>query len=182
MFVYTDQYYSASKALYESQRTALATLTRIAVEGMEKVVTLHLGVLAHSTEKVTSAAKDLLATKDPQAFLVLTTAYAKPDVEKSEAYRRNLTEIVSSTKEEYAKFADIQVTDAKNKVGAWVDSIAKNAPAGAENVLSMLKTSVANANAGYEQMSEQVSQQVSQINQAGMQAVDAAQAQLSRVS
>ena len=171
MFSNTDQYTSASKAFFESQLEAFNALTAITVQGTEKIVGLNMAVAKASVEDSMTAAKDLLAAKDPQAFFALATAYAKPSAEKVADYSRHLTDIVSSTKAELAKVTDAQVAEAQSKVNDLVDSITKNAPAGSENVIAMLKSSVASANAGYKQVSN-----------ATKQAVEATAAQVAKAS
>ncbi|MFC6520679.1 hypothetical protein ACFQAT_13840 [Undibacterium arcticum] len=78
---------------------------------------------------------------------------------------------MSATKAEFSKVADAQVAEVQSKISALVDDIAKNAPAGSENVMAMLKSSVANAHAGYEQM-----------NSAAKQAVEATDAHVTAAS
>ncbi|MFC3107328.1 TIGR01841 family phasin [Undibacterium arcticum] len=171
MFSNTEQYTSASKAFFESQLAALSALTSIAVHGTEKLVALNMEVAKASAADTAAAAKDLLAAKDPQAFFSLATAYTTPNAEKVAAYGRQLTDIVSATKAEFSKVADAQVAEVQSKISALVDDIAKNAPAGSENVMAMLKSSVANAHAGYEQM-----------NSAAKQAVEATDAHVTAAS
>lgn len=178
MFSNTDQYTAATKALFESQIAAFSALANIAVQGTEKITELNMAVTKASAADSAAATKDLLAVKDPQAFFALATALAKPNSEKVAAYNRHLTDIVSSTKEEFTKVVEAQVADTQKKISGLVDSISKNAPAGSENVIAMLKSSIANANAGYEQVSnatkkaievteEQVGKATEQFSQAG---------------
>lgn len=171
MFSNTDQFTSAGKAFFESQLAAFNALTTVAVQGTEKIVGLNMAVAKASIEDSMAAAKDLFAAKDPQAFFSLATAYAKPSAEKVADYNRHLTDIVSSTKAEFAKVTDAQVAEVQGKVSDLVDSITKNAPAGSENVIAMLKSSVASAHAGYEQVSN-----------ATKQAVEATVAQVTKAS
>lgn len=171
MFSNTDQYTSASKAFFESQIAAFGALTTIVTQGAEKVVALNMAAAKASTEDSMAAARELLAVKDPQTFFSLASALAKPNAEKIAAYNSHLTDILSSTKAEFAKVADEQVTEVHNKVSAFVDSIAKNAPAGSENVIALMKSSVANAHAGYEQ-----------VNNATKQAVEATEAHVAKAS
>ena len=118
-----------------------------------------------------ATAKDLSVAKDPQEFYSLATSFAKTNAEKVIAYSNHLTDIVSSTKAEFTKIADTQIAEAQSKVSALVDSIAKNAPAGSENVIAMMKSSVANAHAGYEQ-----------VNNATKQAAEATEAHVAKAS
>lgn len=171
MFSNTDQYTSASKAFFESQLAAFSALANIAVQGTEKITELNIAVAKASAADSAAAAKDLFSAKDPQAFFALATAYAKPNSEKFAAYNRQLSELVSSTKTEFTKVAEASVAEVQSKVNALVESITKNAPAGSENVIAILKSSVANANAGYEQ-----------ANKAAKQAFEATEAQAVKVS
>ncbi|MDP3841178.1 MAG: phasin family protein [Oxalobacteraceae bacterium] len=81
MFLNTDQYVSASKALVESQFAAVNALTDIAVQGTEKVVILFMAIGKASAKDTMAAANNLLAEKHPQAFVSLATACAKPNTE-----------------------------------------------------------------------------------------------------
>jgi len=167
----SDQYTASNKAFFESQLATFHDLTSIAMEGTEKVVALNMATVKASTDESTAAVRDLLAAKDPQAFLALASAYAKPNAEKVTAYSHHLTNIVSATKAEFTKVAEEQAAEVQSKVSDFVNNIAKNAPAGSENVIAMLKTSVANANAGYEK-----------VHSAAKQAVEATEAQIAKAT
>src|ERR1019366_7451962 len=142
----SDQYTASNKAFFESQLAAFHDLMSIAVEGTEKVVALNMATVKASADESTAAVKDLLAAKDPQAFLALAAAYAKPNADKVSAYGSHLTKIASATKAEFTKVTEEQTAEVRSKISDFVNTIAKNAPAGSENVIAMLKSSVANAN------------------------------------
>lgn len=161
MFSNTDQYTSASKAVFESQMNAINALTRIVVDGTDKIVTLNMATFKALTDDAIVAAKNLLAAKDSQAFLSLATEYATPNIEKVSAYSRDLTDIVSTTKADFSKVGESQVAEVQSKVSGVVDSIEKNAPAGSEKAIAMLKSSVAKGNDGYEKMNSAAKQAVS---------------------
>ncbi len=148
----TEQYTAANKAFFESQLATFHELANIALQGTEKVVTLNLAAAKASAEESTAAVKDLLAAKDAQAFMALAAKYAKPDVEKVTAYNQHLTTIASDTKAEITKVVEEQAAEVRAKVSDFVDAIAKNAPAGSESVIALLKTSVENTNAGLEKI------------------------------
>lgn len=171
MFKNTEQYVATGKAFFESQLAAFNALTAIAVQGTEKVVALNLSVAKAAPIDLTIATKDLLAAKDPQTFFSLATAYVQPNAEKAAAYGRHLTDILSTTKAELTKVTETQVAEVQSKISALVDGIEKSAPAGSENVIALLKSSVANAYAGYEQ-----------LNSATNQAVEATEAQVAKAS
>lgn len=171
MFSNAQQYTAANKAFLESQLEAVTGLASIALQGTEKVVALTMAVAKASPLESTAAAKELLAAKDPQAFFAQVSAQARQNAEKAAAYNRNLTEILTNTKSELTKLADSQLAEIQSKVSAFMDGVAKNAPTGSENLMAMLKTSVANTYAGYEQ-----------VNNAAKQAVEAAEAQVTKAS
>ncbi len=64
------------------------------------------------------------------------------------AYNGYLVEIMSSANTE---FSNAKVADALSKVSALVGDIARNAPAGSENAMAMLLSSVSSAHVSYEQ-------------------------------
>lgn len=152
MFLTNDQYIAASKAIFDSRLAAFRELMSIAVQGTEKIVALNMAVTKASSDDAMAAAKGLMTASDPQAFFSLATAGVQPHTEKGADYSRQWTDIVSATKVELTQVVDAQVADAQSKVSAWVEGFAKNAPADSENVMAILKSSVANAHAGYAQM------------------------------
>jgi phasin family protein len=171
MFPVTDHFASASKAFFESRLAAFGALTNIALQGAEKIVALNMAVAKASTDESAITAKVLFEAKNPQDFISLVTAHAKPNVDKVAAYGRDLTDIVSATKVEFAKVAEAQVTDAQNQVSAWVDGITKNAPIGSESAGALLKSAMASAHDGYQQ-----------LNSATKKAVEAAETHVANAS
>ncbi len=153
MFSNAEQYTSASKAFFESQLNAFNAMASIAVRGTEKIVALNIATVKESTEDSAVAVKDWLAAKDQQAFLSLVTEIAKPNPEKVAAYGRHLADIVASTQAELTKVADAQAAQVQGKLSELVDAVAKNAPAGSESAIALLKSSVAKGNEGYEKVS-----------------------------
>ena len=84
----------------------------------------------------------------------MTAAQAQPNAEKALSYGRHLAAIALSTQAEFTKAAEAQIAEARSKVTALVDDIAKNAPAGSESAVAMLKSALDNASAGYEQLTK----------------------------
>jgi phasin family protein len=111
-----------------------------------------------SSEESTAAVKQLLTAKDPQEFFALVSAQAKMNAEKVQSYNRTLAEIAAVSKAELSKVVEAQVSDTRDKVTALVSDVTKNAPAGSEQAVAMLKTAIDSANAGYEQLSKTAKQ------------------------
>jgi phasin family protein len=102
--------------------------------------------------------KQLMTAKDPQEFFTLVTAQAKLNAEKLQSYNRTLAEIAANSKEELSKVVESQVSESREKVTALISDVTKNAPAGSEQAVAMLKSAIDSANAGYEQLSKSAKQ------------------------
>lgn len=160
MFAIPEQFSNVAKANIESQLAIFTTLTSKAFESMEKVVDLNLNVAKASLEDTSIAAKQLLSAKDPQEFFSLTAAQAQPTAAKAIAYGRHLAGIATSAQAELTRAAEEQIAETGRKVSALVEDVSKNAPAGSENVIAIVKSAIGNANAGYEQFSRTTKQAV----------------------
>jgi phasin family protein len=158
MFSNPQQLSSATKDVFENQFASFSALSGNIVESMEKIVALNLAAAKSSTEESTAAMKELLTAKDPQAFLALLTAQAKQNAEKAQSYSRNLADIASISKAEINKLVEAQVAGSREKVSALVSDVTKNAPAGSEQAVAMLKSAIDSANAGFEQLSKTAKQ------------------------
>lgn len=152
MFSNSTQYSSASKAFLESQLGAFNAIADIMVQAVQKIITLNMAAAKASSEDAMAAAKALLVANDAHAFFSLTSEFAKPAVEKIAAYNHHLTDIASTTKAEFTKLAEAQASEVQGTVSDLVNAIAKDAPDGSESAVALLKSSVANANDGYEKM------------------------------
>ncbi len=158
MFSNKDQFSTAAKIDFESQLAAVTALTNKAFESVAQLVDLSVSAAKASLEHSAAAAQQLLSAKDPQEFFALSAAQTQPNAEKVLAYNRNLASIASTTHAEFAKAAEAQIAETARKVGALVDEVAKNAPAGSENAIALLKSAIGNANASYEQLSKSTRQ------------------------
>ena len=160
MFSIPEQFSSATKAHFEAQLAMFNALTSKALEGVAKAIELNVSAAKASVAESTIAAKQLLSAKDPQEFFTLSAAQAQPNAEKALSYGRHVAAIASSTQAEFTKAAEAHIAEARSKVTALVNEVAKNAPAGSENAVAMLKSAIGNANAGYEQLTKTTKQAV----------------------
>ena len=160
MFAIPEQFSNATKANFESQFAIFSSLTAKAFEGMEKLVELNLTAAKASLEESSITTRQLLAAKDPQEFFSLTAAQAQPSAEKAMSYSRQVAAIAAGTQAEFTKAAEAQIAETNRKVITLVDEVTKNAPAGSENVVAVIKASIGNANAGYEQLTKTTKQAV----------------------
>ncbi len=160
MFTIPEQFSAASKATLESQLALLTTLTNKTFEGVEKMLDLNLSTAKESLEESNAAVKQLLSVKDAQEWLSLVAAQTQPNAEKALAYSRNLASIASGLQAEFSKAAEAQIAETSRKVLELVEEVTKNAPAGTENAIALVKSTIGNVNAGYEQLSKTTKQAV----------------------
>lgn len=158
MFAIPEQFSNATKANFEAQFAIFSSLTAKTFEGMEKLIELNMTAAKATLEESSAAARQLLSAKDPQEFFSLSTAQAQPTAEKALSYGRQVAAIASGTQAEFTRAAEQQVAETSRKVISLVDEVTKNAPAGTENVVAVVKATLTNANAGYEQFTKTAKQ------------------------
>jgi phasin family protein len=163
MFAIPEQLSNATKANLNAQLSVFAALSGKALESVEKVVDLNMSVARASLEETSTTVKQLLTARDPQEFFSLSAAQVQPAAQKAVAYGRHLAGIASNAQAEFTKAADEQITETNRKVIAFVEDVAKNAPAGSESAIALVKTFVGNANAGFEQLSKVTKQAVEAV-------------------
>jgi phasin family protein len=164
MYTIPEQFSVATKANFESQIAMLTSLTNKAFEGVEKLIDLNLNIVKESLEESTATAKQLMEAKDPQEFFTLASSQTKPSTDKAVAYGREVVGIASNTQAEFTKAAEHQMTETNRKVMSLVEEVTKNAPAGSESAVAMMKSTISSVNAGYEQMSKATKQAVEALD------------------
>lgn len=161
-----DQLVAAQKAQVET----LFGLTHKAFEGMEKLVALNLQVAKTTLSEAADTTKAALSVKDAQELLTLQASLLQPAAEKAAAYSRHLYDIMAGTNAEVVKVAEANVADAQKKVMSLVDNAVKNAPAGTENAVALVKSAVAAANNAYESV-HKAAKQAADVAEANFQAM-----------
>jgi phasin family protein len=136
--------------LQKGQVDTLYALSHALFDATEKFVDLNLAAAKALMDESAEKTQALLAIKDPQEFLSVAGGFAQPAIEKFVSYGRNAYSIASGTGAEFSKIVETQVAEGNKKVAELVDFAAKNAPAGSEPAVSMLKTAVAAANTAYD--------------------------------
>jgi phasin family protein len=160
-----EQLMAAQKANIDT----LFGLTGKAFEGMEKLVELNLQVTKAAMGEMADTSKAMMSVKDAQELMTLQAGMLQPAAEKAAAYARHLYDIASATNADLAKIVEGQTSDAQKKVMAMVDAQVKNAPAGTENVVALVKSAVAAANNAYETV-HKASKQAADLMEANFQA------------
>lgn len=150
MTVSQERALASQKALFDSLFAAQAT----AFAGFEKLLDLHVKVARATLDEVSLKAQEAFELKDGQDALAFTTALAQPNAEKALAYSKHVYDIVSGVQAEFAKLGEARIAEHQQQFADAVEQIAKNAPAGSETAVAMLKTSVATAASAYDSVSK----------------------------
>jgi phasin family protein len=157
-------------ATHKANLATLFDLGQKAFEGVEKMVELNLQVAKTSFDEAAEHTKAVLAVKDAQELLALQTAMLQPSAEKAAAYSRHLYDIASATSSEVSKLAESQFSDAQKKFVSVVDNAVKNAPAGTENAVVLVKSAVAAANNAFDTV-QKAAKQAADVAEANFQAM-----------
>ena len=162
----TEQVLASHKANVET----LFGLTNKAFEGVEKLVELNLQVARTALTEAAASTKAALSVKDAQELMALQAGLLQPAAEKAAAYSRHLYDIAASTGAEVTKVAEATTADAQKKFMAVVDTAVKNAPAGSENVVALVKSAVAAANNAFDGV-QKATKQAADVAEANFQAL-----------
>ena len=90
--------------------------------------------------EVADTTRAALSIKDAQELVALQQGLLQPAAEKAAAYGRHVYDIAAATNAEVTKAAESQLADAQKQYMALVDTAVKNAPAGSENAVALVKS------------------------------------------
>jgi phasin family protein len=166
MALTADQIIASHKANVET----LFGLTTKAFEGVEKLVELNVTASKAALSEAAGTAQALLSVKDAQELLALQASLFQPLAEKTAAYSRHLYEIAQGTGAEFSKAFESKVAESQQAFVGLVDSAAKNAPAGSETAVAVMKSAVAAGSNALESV-QKVIKQATDVAEANFQAV-----------
>jgi len=161
-----DQIIASHKANVET----LFGLTTKAFAGVEKLVDLNVTASKAAIAEAAGTTQAVLSVKDAQELLALQASLFQPLAEKTAAYSRHLYDIASGTGAEFGKAFEDKAAETQKAFVGLVDSAAKNAPAGSETAVAVMKSAVAAANNAFESVQKAV-KQATDVAEANMAAV-----------
>ncbi len=145
-------------ASHKANIETLVGLTSKAFEGVERIVELNMTASKAALAEAGDHAKAILSVKDAQELLTLQSGLMQPLAEKTAAYNRHLYDIASGSAAEFTRAFEEQAADNQKKFMGLVDNAAKNAPAGTETAVAVMKSTVAAANNALESVQKAVKQ------------------------
>ena len=167
MSLTTEQILAAHKANIET----LFGLTSKAFEGVEKLVELNVTASRAALTEAASHTQAVLSVKDVQELMALQAGILQPLAEKTASYSRHLYDIASGTGSEFTKAVEAKTSEAQKNMASMGDTATKNAPAGPETAVAVMKSAVSAANNAFES-----------VQKAVKQATDAAEANFNAVA
>ena len=164
----TEHLIAAQKANIET----LFGLTNKAFDGIEKLVELNMQVAKAAIGEANDSARAALSVKDAQELMALQAGLLQPAAEKAAAYSRHVYDIAAATNAEVTKAVEAQLSDAQGKFMGLVDNATKNAPAGSENAVALMRSAVTAANNAFESV-QKATKQATEVAEANLKALAA---------
>jgi phasin family protein len=161
-----DQFVAAQKASLET----LFGLTQKAFEGVEKLVELNMQVAKTTLTEAAETTQAALSVKDAQELMSLQASLLQPAADKAASYSRHVYDIVAGASAEATKAAEAAMADNQKKVLALVDTAVKNAPAGSESAVALVKSAVSAANNAFDSV-QKAAKQASEVAEANFTAM-----------
>jgi len=157
-------------ATHKANLETFFSLGAKAFEGVEKLVELNIQTAKTSLEEISEHTKAVMAVKDAQELVALHSSLLQPSAEKVAAYSRHIYDIATATGSEVTKVTEGQVSEAQKKFLSVVDNAVKNAPAGSENAVVLVKSAVAAANNAFDSV-QKAAKQAADVAEANFQAM-----------
>jgi phasin family protein len=124
----------------QANLNAAAGLSQTAFAGFERLVELNLAAGKAAVGESFTNAQAFLSAKTPQDVLAVQAALVQPAFEKAVSYGRHLSDIANSTGVEFTKAAESKFAESEQAVKALVENSLKNAPAGSDAAVAVIKT------------------------------------------
>ncbi len=145
-------------ASHKANIETLFGLTGKAFEGVEKLVELNMTASKAALSEVAGSAQAALGVKDAQELMALQASMLQPLAEKTAAYSRHLYDIATGAGAELGKSFEAKTAEAQKAIAGLVDSASKNAPAGSETAVAVMKSAIAAGNNAFESVQKAVKQ------------------------
>jgi phasin family protein len=135
-------------------------LSAKALEGAEKLTALNLQTAKRLLSEAQETTEAAASSKTPQELIAqqFSAQAVTHAVDKAIAYWRHAYEIVTATADEITKLVEVDANEAKTKWLSALDAAVKKAPAGTENVVTLMKTAIDGASHAYDGMQKATKQ------------------------
>ena len=160
-------------ASQKASMQAVLALQNTAFTGFEKLVDLHLRVAKASFDEAAEKTQQVMALEDPQQVVAFATSLAQPSAEKAMAYGKHVYDIVSEVQAEVARLTEAQIAESQKTLSDALDQLSRNAPAGSESAVALMKSSLATATSAYDSLSK-AAKQAAEVTESNIAAATSA--------
>ena len=147
----------------KQSQAAMVEMAARSIECMEKHLELNLKAAKANLADATEASSQLMSVKDfPELYAVAQTV-GQPAVGKAAAYNRNIYNINAEAATEFAKLVESRIEEANKAMASAVNDLSKNAPAGTEGMVAMMKSAFAASNSAFDAINKAAKQVVEMV-------------------
>ncbi len=154
---------TAARTHLSSQLGFATSMTESMIETMEKLMGLNLQAARASLDMTLGSAQQLMATKDPQDFMRVSSKQLQPHADIVVTYVRHLSNIASGTHRELARITQDKVNQSSRELVSMLDKLGSSAPEGSQNSITLLKAAIDNAASGSSQINQSTRNAIAQI-------------------
>jgi phasin family protein len=133
-------------ATQKSNVEAFSGLSEKAFASFEKLIELNMAASKALLGESISHLQALTEVKDAQALLTLQSSLVKPMAEKAVSYSRHLYDIVSGSSADFTKVFESASAESQKTVTELLETSLKNAPAGSEAAVAVIKSAITAGN------------------------------------
>ena len=164
----TEQFATANQA----NLNAAAGLSQSVFAGFERLVELNMAAGKAAMSESFANMQALMAANSPQDLIAVQAALVQPAIEKSVSYGRHLSDIANSTGAEFTKAVESKIAESEQAVKSLVENSLKNAPAGSDAAVAVIKTAFEASQTAAETL-KKVAKQAAESAEASMKAASA---------
>ena len=135
-----------------TQLDAFLKTAELAAESAHKLAEVQFEATKEAYADSVAALRKTQSTKEMGEIASLAAGSVRPVWDKTARYSKSIYGVLSAAQAQYAHLVEQQLAEFNKGVVLALDSAAKSAPAGSENVINVMKSGVHSANAWYETM------------------------------
>ncbi len=160
------------QAAQKSQLELLQQISGKVFESVEQLTQLQFKNLRATSNDQFENLTALLSVSNPQDFAKVQTSFTQPtaQAERLMEFNREVYELISNTHADIAKLAESQVTATTEQTQEMLETLVKNAPAGAEPAVAMFKSALESVGTTYESV-QNAAKQASKMAEEGITSV-----------
>jgi phasin family protein len=160
-------------ATQKSNVEAFAGLSEKAFSSFEKLIELNMAASKALLGESIGHLQALTEVKDAQALMTLQSSLVKPMAEKAASYSRHVYDIVSGSSADFTKVFESASAESQKAVTELLETSLKNAPAGSEAAVTVIKSAMTAGNNAVE-TAQKSAKQAAQLVESNITALSTA--------